>query len=261
MEPETNEPQNQNKPAAEQQAAPSAAEQHDNVPPSWPGAFGVYKYSKGTIRLNIGTLVVLYLISFAVAIVLSIFDNDVGLIASLISYIVDALIATAAALVLVAGVRGQKVEVGKAINESVPLFVKMLFLQILIMASYILSLLLFVIPFFFVLPRLALAGYFLVDKKMGVLEAYKASWSTMKGNSLKIWGIIGVNILMALLCVTLIGIPIAIYLLIMYSGASVVLYEMLNRNPATQPAAAAAPPAQTPPPAETPATNPTPPTV
>jgi hypothetical protein len=135
----------------------------------------------------------------------------------------------------------------------------MIGLTILITLSLIVSFLLLVIPFFFVLPRLTLAEYFLVDKNMGVIEAYKASWNATKGHSLKVWGIYGAGILMALLCVTVIGIPVAFYLLIMYSAAFAVLYEFLNRSPATQPATAAAPaPAE---PESQPPVNPVPPTV
>jgi hypothetical protein len=37
---------------------------------------------------------------------------------------------------------------------------------------------------------------------------------------------------MWLLMITIVGIPIAIYLIIMYSASSAVLYEFVNRRPA-----------------------------
>jgi membrane-anchored glycerophosphoryl diester phosphodiesterase (GDPDase) len=116
----------------------------------------------------------------------------------------------------------------------------MLGLMLLLWVVLSLSLLLFVIPFFFVLPRLVLSPYYLVNQNLGPIAALKASWEKTKGHSGKVWGIIGVNILFVLLCVTIIGIPVALYLLFMYASASPVLYYWINRQ-STQPAVAAAP--------------------
>ncbi len=88
-----------------------------------------------------------------------------------------------------------------------------------------------IIPFFIVAPRIALSPYFLIDKNMGPIEALKASWAITQGHAGKVWGIIGANIAFALLILTLIGIPVAIYLLFMYSAALAVLYEFLNKQP------------------------------
>jgi uncharacterized membrane protein len=115
----------------------------------------------------------------------------------------------------------------------------MIGLFILIALSIVASAVLFIIPVFFVLPRLALAYYFLIDKHMGVIEAYKASWHATKGNAGKVWGIIGATILMALLMITIIGIPFSIYFLIMYSAVFAVLYEFLGKTQPTAPAAPA----------------------
>lgn len=230
------------------------AELHVNVPEgNWPGAFGIFKHSKSAVKLNFWTLAAFWLLSLAVSVVLG--SKHTPLV-SIVTYIVDAFASTAFTITFIASVRGQRLDVGKAFNEAVPLFLKFLVLNILVLCSLTLSFVLLIVPFFFVLPRLSLANYFLVDKNMGILEAYKASWHATQGNAGKVWGIYGVSILFAVLMLVLVG----IYLTIVYSAAIAVLYEYLNRQPA--PRGAEAPAQQQQPTANpTPPTEPTPPTV
>lgn len=223
-------------------AAPAAATSSaiPSVPATWPGAFGLFKHSKKAVKQNLGTLVVIWIISILASIVLDTMLKRPG---SAASYVVDSLFAAAFALTYLAGIRGQAVSTGEALNKALPFWLKMIGLNILVVLSIVGSLLLLIIPFFFVLPRLVLANYFLVDQNMGVIDAYKASWATTKGHVGNVWGIIGVTILMALAAVTIIGIPFAIYWLIMYSASFAILYEFLHKSKpaAAVPAAPAAP--------------------
>ncbi len=221
--------------AAKAEAAVSGA------PSSWPGAFGAYKYSKVAVMTNIATLIIIWL---GVAILNGASDKVFGSAGGLVTLVVSGLATAAYALTFIAGVRGQKLSIGDALSKAFPLWLKMIGLLIVVSVSLVVSFLLLVIPFFFVLPRLSLAHYFLVDKNLGVMEAYKASWAATKGSSGKVWGIIGATFLMALLMITIIGIPFSIYFLIMYSGAYGVLYEFLNKG--GKPAAAAPAPTEAP---------------
>jgi hypothetical protein len=284
MEPqqtETNNP-NTSQPVDPQQAAPApaaappanpgsgqSAQALPLVPEQWPGAFGVYKYSREAVKLNFVTLAIFWLISAVLGAVL---QRLLGTVGDLLSFLLGALASAGFALTFLSSLRGQKLAFGEAFKKSLPFLLKMALLSILVALLMVASLFLFIIPFFFVFPRLSLTNYFLVDKNTGVIGAIKASWAATKGSSGKVWGIIGVTFLMALLFVTLIGIPVAIYLIIMYSGATAVLYEYLNLHPAAQaqPVQAAAPaqpaqPATNPEPVQPtesqPPTNPTPPTV
>jgi hypothetical protein len=74
------------------------------------------------------------------------------------------------------------------------------------------------------------------------MDAYKASWAETKGYAINIWGIIAVNILFALLIVTIIGIPFSIYFLIMYSAAFAVFYLYLTDKVSLKVPIAPAPP-------------------
>lgn len=219
-------------------AAPAATKSSaalPGVPSSWPGAFGAYKHSKQAVLKNIWTLVIIWVL---VAVVSGVLQMALSTPGRLIAYLVDALGTAAFTLTFIAGVRGQELSIGDALTKGVNVWLKIIGLNILVGLSLIVSLLLLIVPFFFVLPRLSLANYFLVDQNLGVMDAYKASWAATDGNAGKVWGIIGANIAMALLAITIIGIPFAIYFLIMYSAATAVLYEFLNKK---QPAKAAAP--------------------
>ncbi|HYH36447.1 MAG TPA: hypothetical protein VD706_03030 [Candidatus Saccharimonadales bacterium] len=221
---------------ADQTSTNTQAAALPGVPSSWPGAFGAYKHSKPAVKLNLVTLVVLWLVTIlAGGLAESVFQNGGS---SLINLIVGALTSAALALTFIAGVRGQRLAIGEAFSKAFPFWLRAIGLDILVGLSLLASLLLLVIPFFFVFPRLILATYFLVDKNLGVIDAYKASWNATKGNTGKIWGIIGVHFLIVLLMITIIGIPFAIYFFIMYSGVFGVLYEFLNK---AQPASAPVP--------------------
>lgn len=237
-------------PQAAQPATNKAPATNDvpNVPASWPGAFGAYKHSKKAVMTNLGTLIAIWLVTVVVTLIFDYLLKNVG---SLLAIIVDSLTGAAFALTYLAGVRGQRMEFGDVFGKAVSLWWKMFLLYLLIVLSIMASILLLVVPFFFVFPRLTLATYFLVDRDMGPVDAYKASWDATKGNVGKVYGIVGATILMALLCITIIGIPFSIYFLIMYGAAYAVLYEFLHKS---QPVAGttSAAPQQTPPSAPAP---------
>jgi hypothetical protein len=204
------------------------------VPKEWPGAFGMYKHSKKAINTNLSSAVFLLLISFFFSGTISFIAKNatVDLVGNIIDWFVQGFVLGASAFAFTAGVKGIRVEIADTLRAGGKYFFNMLGLYILVSLSLIGSFLLFVIPFFFVAPRLLLANYYLVNEGMGVMEAYKASWNQTKGHSDKVWGIIGVSLLMALLMITIIGIPFAVYFLLMYSAATAVLYSYIKKNPA-----------------------------
>ncbi len=208
-----------------------------NVPGAWPGGFGLYKYSKQAMQVNLWTLVFVGLLSIGVSILANVLlKQRVG---DLLSFVIGALETAVITIIFLKSVAGQKVSVENSIKEAFPFWLRMFLLRLLVTAVLIISVLAFVIPFFFVFPRLLLADYFLIDKKMEPIEAFKASWHATKGNSGKVWGIIGANFAMGLLIFTIIGIPFAIYFLIMYSAAIALLYSYLLQHPAEKAAPAA----------------------
>lgn len=228
-------------PATPEQAtsASPAGSPAQTVPSTWPGAFGIYKYSRSAILRNVWLLVMIWVVYFALSFALGLVHR-LGMLAWLVSVILGALVTAMVAQIVLAGVRGQQVTYEQAFSGDLPMLtLKMLGLQILVSFAAFVSLLALIVPFFFVYPRLSLATYFLVDKNMGVLDAFTASWRATQGNVGKVWGIIGASFLMGLLMLTLIGIPVAIYLLVMYSAANAVLYVYLSSHQPAAPAPAA----------------------
>lgn len=91
------------------------------------------------------------------------------------------------------------------------------------------GIILLIIPGFYFLYRTMFYSYFLVDKKMGPIEAIKASWNATKGN---VWNIIGFQFLtfgvvilgfLALIVGLLVAIPVV-------SVATVYVYRKLAQS-------------------------------
>lgn len=203
----------------------------ESVPSAWPGAFGIFKHSRKAVQLNIWSILGIGLLYVLISAILGNLGAEKGagvhrstgpgsLVASLIGVFLD----VAITFVLLAGVRGAKMSIGEALKKSLPLYGKALLLNILTVIISVVTLLLLIVPFFIVMPRLELAMYFLIDKKLGPIEALKASWRATKGNVGKVWGIYGAGFVMALLILVLIG----VYLVIMYLAAFAVLYVYLT---------------------------------
>ncbi len=201
--------------------------QLSSIPNDWPGAFGIYKYSKVAVKYNLGTVLIVGLLSILVGGGL---DAGLKTPGQSISFILGAFFTAVLTLTYIAGVRRFKISVEEAFRQALPFWVKMILLTLLVTIVTIISFLLLIVPVLFVLPRLTLANYFLVDKNMGVIEAFKASWDATKGHIIQIYGIFGAGLLMAMLMLTIIGIPFAIYFLIMYSAAYAVLYEYIQKK-------------------------------
>lgn len=214
----------------------------------WPGAFGVYGASRDAVRRNLSTIILLIVISIGAGIVIGIIFGRVGWLNEIVSYLIGAVIGAAQLFALIGSVRGRTVELPDAISEGLPLFFKFFLLQLLVAMSVLGGLILLIVPGLVILPRLVLAPYFLVDKNMGILEAYQASWDATKGHSGKVWGIIGVLFLMALPSITIIGIVLTAYWVVLYSAAPALLYQYLidhgqkgQKSPVAQPEPAPAP--------------------
>lgn len=208
---------------------------------AWPGAFGIYKYSKSAVTPNVWVYLGIGVIYFIIAIVIGQFTISSDphtaaplgkqLVADVFRLVTYTLYAGAATYLWLAGTKGESLSFGQAISKCLTAFGRMLATLILSGLLGLVSLLALIVPFFFVYPRLVLAPYFLLDKNMGPVEAIKASWAQTKGHVTKLYGIYGAAFLMGLVAITLIGIPFAIYFTIMYSAANAVLYRYITGSP------------------------------
>lgn len=223
--------------AQAQETKPAVA----GAPASWPGAFGAYKYSKAAVMQNLAPILVLIVLSIVVSAVPSeqkySFEN---LLVSVVAWILSLFFSIALTRTLIAGVRQQAYGLGRSLKEALDplLWLKYFGLSILVGLTVLVGLVLLVVPGIIFAARLSLAQYYLVDKKMGVIEAYKASWGSTKGSVMKVLGIVGVTILFVIAILVIVG----LYFLLMYAAALAVLYQFLLNQPAGA-AATPAPPA------------------
>lgn len=233
-------------------STPASVSPLEPVPAVWPGAFGLLKYSTAALIYNIKPYLGLIGLSILASIVASMMETGtypnvsfkspghfaIWLIVQLFSVALSASIV----LVVIAAVKRREISVDESIKQGILLFVPYFVLTLLRGLIIIGSALLFIIPVFFVAPRLLLAEYFMFDAKKTPVEAIKASWEATRGHIGKVWGIIGASFVFALIALTIIGIPVAIYLSLMYAAAFALLYFYLQKQPSPEaPTAPAAP--------------------
>ncbi len=204
---------------------------------TWPGAFGAFKPSREAVRNNLGTLIWLTLIIIIVATLPDslrsqnhhvVWPGWPWLLAEIIIWLVNSWLQAAQIITYLSGAKGQKIGLSAATDAARPVFLKLAVMNLLTGILLAVSFLLLIVPFFFVLPRLQLAPYFLINQKLGIIDAIKASWHDTKGHSGEVWGIIGATFLMFLPVLTIIGIPFTIYLVFMYQNAPALLYNHIR---------------------------------
>lgn len=215
------------------------------VPSQWPGAFGLYKYSKTAVMVNVWTLVGLMAGAIVISLIFGSYDRPAKgeplrmgyVLAQLVSFFLSAWFSAATALTGIASVKRHKIDATEALQRAGQYLLPIATLSIVTALVAIASFVLLIVPFFFIVPRLILAPYYLLDQKLGVSDSLQASWNGTKGHLGKIYGLIGATLAMLLIILTIVGIPIAIYLVLMYSFAEVILYYFIKQQtiPAVQP--------------------------
>lgn len=197
----------------------------------WPGAFGLYKISRAVVRPNIWTIVGLVVVTLGISIAISSLFGSESFVGSVLAMVFEAILSVILVAVILASIRGERTPFDRSFKLATAGMMLNYFLYTIAFGIVaLLSLLALIVPFFFIVPRFLLTDYFIVDQKQSTIEAMKSSWALTKGHLGKIYGIIGVFILLVLLMVTIIGIPFAIYFFFMYSAALGLLYSYLRGN-------------------------------
>lgn len=207
----------------------------------WPGAFGIYQISKAAMMKNFNTFIRLAIIfglfyAFDVVVTGTAKHHAVAhLIETVIFEFIAAFLSAVIILATIRSVRGEEISVGDSFSavsdRALNIITTSIFTGVLILASIVL----FIIPAFFVIPRIYLSLYFVVDKNMSPIDAIKASWDATEGHVSKVYGILGVNILIILPIITLIGVLATVYFGFMYYAASAVLYIFITNNQKAKP--------------------------
>jgi hypothetical protein len=208
-----------------------------SFPKEWPGAFGIYKLSRERVRKNLEPLILLAVlplgINFVIGFILGLIIDQTTAqgLAQCASFVIGVYFTVVVTRAYILAAREKQVDFEKALKIPASLFWRMLLLNLLTLVSVIGGLVLLIVPGLIIGLRLSQAPYFLVDKDMGVREAYWASWHATKGHLGKLWGIIGVGFLMILPAITIIGIIATIYLFFMFSLAAALFYLYLQKHP------------------------------
>lgn len=207
-----------------------AASNTSTAPAEWPGAFGVYKNAKTATVKNGWAIAGILLSSLIISAALrSAAENSAySWVVMLVAYLISFWLQFSLTALYLAGTKDETLKAEAALRKGIGRYVDGFIAALLTALAVGVSFLLFIVPALFVIPRLALVLYFVFDKDMSGVDAVKASWTATKGHSLKIWGVIAVTLVYALLCIILIG----IYLSFMYQTAMAILYRYIDAHPA-----------------------------
>jgi hypothetical protein len=225
--------------------APAPAEQTQAAPnrPALPSAFSLFTPSVEALKVNLGTFIalllspivlgfVLYFVVFAAALVVGDSNTSqaifgvVMLLLALVFVVIGLIFGPAYVLTELKSAQKETVEFGTALKAGVRYMWKYLVLSLFTGLLILLGLLLFIVPGVFLIKRYLLAPYYLVDQNIGVLEAMKQSAAGSKRFSGAVWGLVGVQILVALSCI----IPIVgLILSVMYMCAPAIRYYQIKQ--------------------------------
>jgi len=222
--------------------SPTLTKTEPEAPDKLPSAFSLLTPSMNIIKNNLAAFLVLGAIPIAIMLLgqgPDLFNvtqqsrtmtgtlNHWNVIA-LVGFIVAILTTPGLILLELKGVYKETPSYGEAFTEGLNYLWRIIGLGVVTFFVLMLSLVLLIIPFFFVLPRVILASYYLVDRNLGVIEALKASiadYKTYRGT----WGVIGVTLLIALAnIVPLVGWITASIFGFLYAPALAVRYAQVK---------------------------------
>jgi hypothetical protein len=212
--------------------------------PRLQSAFNLFKPSMEAIGRNIGTFVWLLILPFALIMVgmvpnlLTQSDSSVhttgfvvGSLVELAGVVAVLLLGPALTYAELKSVRGEKVTVKEALRSGLHFMLRWIGISICLGVIFIVSFLLLVVPFFFMLRRYFLAPYYMIDRDLGVFAALKESAAESKRYSRGIWGMLGVEALISLVsAIPLLGWIGGTVLSILYFCAPAVRYLEITQS-------------------------------
>lgn len=220
--------------------------------PMMPGAFDLFKPSIQLIKNNLNAFLLLFGVPFLLTIIgsaESMFNpgaqksllgggNETLELIGLIGLIASILTGPGVYLLSLRGARAEKDQpAGETFRKGLTYFWKLLGLGICMAVLLGVSLLLFIVPFFIVLPKVFMAPYLLVDKNLGIGEALRQSFALSKGNVGAIYGVIGVFVLISLASIVPIlgGIATAVGAFLYSNAATFRYYHLLAQKDGKHP--------------------------
>lgn len=95
-------------------------------------------------------------------------------------------------------IHNEDLELKEAYRKGLPFFFRLIGVSIVFGIMVTVGLLLLIVPGIIVMNRYLLAPYFLISGNTSILEAFTRSAEASKGHALSIWGIIGVEVVVAI---------------------------------------------------------------
>jgi len=203
-----------------------------------PGAFDLFNPSVNIIRNNLTGFLLLVGIPLLLLSFNQSFEWHIGAhgyghkgatsIVGIIGFVLTVLAAPGAIMLQLAGARNETLDYKEAFRDGLDYIWRFIGLALLSGLMLIVAFVLLVVPFFILLPRLVLATYYLIDRDLGPVEAIKASMADYKKYK-GTWGILGVNVLLALTgAVPIVGWILSTALGFLYRPAGAIRYEQIK---------------------------------
>lgn len=215
-----------------------------------PSAFSLFKPSWEAVKRNLKAFVLIGLVPYVLIVLLALalgisrgvlHEQSSSLKPELgIGLVVFVLIAAVCALVLtpalvytqLQSVRGNSVEPAAAVKTGLHTCWRFLGVGLLSGLVIALGFVALIVPGIIFLRRYFLAGYFLIDGDLGVMEAMKRSAAATKGRAMAVWGLVGVLFLIGLVgIIPLLGSIASAVLSVVYYCAPAVRYAQLTGQP------------------------------
>jgi len=199
-------------------------------PGKWPGKMDSFRLVKPYVKYHFWDLFSVYAISLVSTIILRLLTSTIfshrivaSLVTELLFFLLQTFFGTAIIAMYFAYLKNEDFTLKDAFKIASERFLSMAGLTVVTGVILLASFLALIIPFFIVFPRLYLAPYFLISHNLTVNEAIAASWETTRGNAMKVYGLWVIQVGLLLLCITVIGIPFAIYWYVINRGSFALL--------------------------------------
>lgn len=242
-----------NKPSRKQAAAKAAPKSAKPAADrQLPGAFSLFWPSKDAVMSNFPTLLFLWFIpTLFLSTALPVFDNShpasrhnfsliyhgtqlngvaVGLF-SLAMAILWLYIAPALTYAQIQSTRDKKVRLSEAFKQTKDVVIRYFLSTVLVGLIVVGGLLLFIVPGVLWFKKYFFTQYYVVDKKMPVRQALRASAQTTAGQAYSIYGIVLVSAVFSLSAlIPITGRLISLILGFLYSCAIAIRYDQLKNS-------------------------------
>lgn len=201
----------------------------------YPGAFGLFKPSSDAIRLAFVPLFLIFIISVGIGMAIGFISGDnrdlANNLSSIANFVVSLFTTPMIAFILLYAVRGTRKELRESFEYALQNIIRFLVANLLAGLAILVGLVFFIIPGILLAIKFSMTNYLLIDNpKMSGTEALSRSWGITTGHVGKVFGIIGVSLLMLLPTLTIVGIIATVILLVLYTAAIPVLYDYIIKN-------------------------------